>query len=159
VVAIRAGVGQQIGPGDPIVNLEAEKEPLRIVGFIPIASGKKIQPDQEVRISPTFVKAEDYGFMLGKVVSVSTLPATPEEIRRVVANDTLARQFIELNPFEVVIAPLLAPDTPSGFKWTSSGGPPLEIGSGTDCTVQVVVEKRKPISYVIPTIKQTLGAS
>jgi len=159
VVAIRAGVGQQIGPGDPIVNLEAEKEPLRIVGFIPIASGKKIQPDQEVRIAPTFVKTEDYGFMLGKVVSVSTLPATPEEIRRVVANDTLARQFIDLNPFEVVIAPVPAPDTPSGFKWTSSGGPPLEIGSGTDCTVQVVVEKRKPISYVIPTIKQTLGMS
>lgn len=159
VVALRGGVGQQIRAGDPLVNLEAEKEPLRIVGFIPIASGKKIRPDQEVRISPSFVKAEDYGFMLGRVVSVSTLPATPEEVRRVVANDALAREFIDLNPFEVVIEPLLAPGTPSGFKWTSSTGPPLEVGSGTDCTVQVVVEKRKPISFVIPTVKQTLGLS
>jgi len=159
VVALRGGVGQQIRAGDPLVNLEAEKEPLRIVGFIPIASGKKIRPDQEVRISPSFVKPEDYGFMLGKVVSVSTLPATPEEVRRVVANDALAREFIDLNPFEVVIEPILAPGTPSGFKWTSSTGPPLEVGSGTDCTVQVVVEKRKPISFVIPSVKQTLGLS
>jgi HlyD family secretion protein len=159
VVAIRAGVGEQVRPGDPLVNLEAEKEPLRIVGFIPIASGKKIQPDQEVRIAPSFVKPEDYGFMLGKVVSVSTLPATPEEIRRVVANDRLAKEFIDLNPFEVIIEPIPASNTPSGFKWTSSSGPPLEVGSGTDCTVQVVVERRKPISFVIPTVKQTLGLS
>jgi len=93
------------------------------------------------------------------VVSVSTLPATPAEVRRVVANDALAREFIDLNPFEVVIEPILAPGTPSGFKWTSSTGPPLEVGSGTDCTVQVVVEKRKPISFVIPSVKQTLGLS
>ncbi|OQC35225.1 MAG: hypothetical protein BWX64_02548 [Acidobacteria bacterium ADurb.Bin051] len=95
--------------------------------------------------------------MIGKVVSVSTLPATLEEIRRVVANEALAREFIDLNPFEVVIEPIPAPETPSGFKWTSSAGPPLEVGSGTDCMVLVVVEKRKPISFVIPTVKQTLG--
>jgi HlyD family secretion protein len=41
VVSIRAGVGQQVRPGDPMVNLEAEKEPLRIIAFIPIASGKR----------------------------------------------------------------------------------------------------------------------
>jgi HlyD family secretion protein len=159
VVAIRAGVGQQIRPGDPVVNLEAEKEPLRIIAFIPIASGKKIAPAQEVRIAPSFVKQEDFGFMLGKVVSVSTLPATPEEIQRIVANDRLAKEFIDLNPFQVTIEPLPEPKNPSGFKWTSSSGPPLEVGSGTDCIVQVVVEKRKPITYVIPTVKQTLGLS
>ncbi len=159
VVSIRAGVGQQVRAGDPLVNLEAEKEPLRIMGYIPIASGKKIQPDQEVRIALSFVKPEDFGFMIGRVVSVSTLPATPEEIQRVVANDSLAREFIDLNPFQVVIEPIAAPETPSGFKWTSASGPPLEVGSGTDCTISVVVERRKPISFVIPTVKSTLGLS
>jgi HlyD family secretion protein len=159
VVSIRAGVGQQVRPGDPMVNLEAEKEPLRIIAFIPIASGKKVLAQQEVRIAPSFVKPEDFGYMLGRVVSVSTLPATPEEIQRIVANDRLAKEFIELTPFQVVVEPLSEPKNPSGFRWTSSSGPPLEVGSGTDCTVQIVVEKRKPISYVIPTVKQTLGLS
>ncbi len=159
VVAIRAGVGQQVRAGDPMINLEAEKEPLRIIAFIPIASGKKILPQQEVRIAPSFIKPEDFGYMLGRVVSVSTLPATPEEIQRIVANDRLAKEFIELTPFQVVVEPLSEPKNPSGFKWTSSSGPPLEVGSGTDCTVQIVVEKRKPITYVIPTVKSTLGLS
>ncbi len=158
VVAVRAGAGQPVRPGDALLSLESTREPMRVVGFVPLAAGKQVTPGLEVRIAPSFIRVEDYGFMVGKVVSVSTLPATPEEIQRIVANDALARQYIDLNPFQVVIEPLLA-ETPSGFRWTSSAGPPVEVGSGTDCTVQVVVETRKPISYVIPTVKQTLGLS
>lgn len=158
VVAVRAGAGQPVRPGDALLSLESTREPMRVVGFVPLAAGKQVTPGLEVRIAPSFIRVEDYGFMVGKVVSVSTLPATPEEIQRIVANDALARQYIDLNPFQVVIEPILA-DTPSGFRWTSSAGPPVEVGSGTDCTVQVVVETRKPISYVIPTVKQTLGLS
>ena len=156
VVAVRAGIGQPVRPGDALLSLESSKEPMRVIGFVPLAAGKKVSPGLEARIAPSFVRVEDFGFLLGKVVSVSTLPATPEEIQRIVANDALARQYMDLNPFQVVIDPILA-ETPSGFKWTSSTGPPLEVGSGTDCTIQVVVETRKPISYVIPTIKKTLG--
>lgn len=158
VVAVRAGVGQPVRPGDALLSLESTGDPMRVIGFVPLAAGKKVSAGLEVRIAPSFVRVEDYGFMVGKVVSVSALPATPEEIQRIVANDSLARQYIDLNPFQVVIEPTAA-ETPSGFKWTSSSGPPVEVGSGTDCTVQVVVETRKPISYVIPTVKQTLGLS
>ena len=158
VVAVRAGVGQPVRPGDALLSLESTGDPMRVIGFVPLAAGKKVSAGLEVRIAPSFVRVEDYGFMIGKVVSVSALPATPEEIQRIVANDSLARQYIDLNPFQVVIEPTAA-ETPSGFKWTSSSGPPVEVGSGTDCTVQVVVETRKPISYVIPTVKQTLGLS
>lgn len=156
VVAVRAGVGQPVRPGDALLSLESNKDPMRVIGFVPLAAGKKVLSGLDARISPSFVRVEDYGFLLGKVISVSTLPVTPEEIQRIVANDALARQYIDLNPFQVVIEPLLA-ETPSGFRWTSSAGPPLEVGSGTDCTIQVVVETRKPISYVIPTVKKALG--
>jgi HlyD family secretion protein len=158
VVAVRAGIGQSVRPGDALLSLESTKDPMRVIGFVPLAAGKKVLSGLEVRISPSFVRVEDYGFLLGKVISVSTLPVTPEEIQRIVANDALARQYIDLNPFQVVIEPLTG-DTPSGFRWTSSAGPPLEVGSGTDCTIQVVVETRKPISYVIPTVKKALGLS
>lgn len=158
VVAIRAGVGQSVRPGDALLSLESTKDPMRVIGFVPLAAGKKVLSGLDVRISPSFVRVEDYGFLLGKVISVSTLPVTPEEIQRIVANDALARQYIDLNPFQVVIEPETG-DTPSGFRWTSSAGPPLEVGSGTDCTIQVVVETRKPISYVIPTVKKALGLS
>lgn len=158
VVAVRAGVGQPVRPGDALLSLESISDPMRVIGFVPLAAGKSVSAGLEARISPSFVRVEDYGFLLGKVVSVSELPATPEEVQRIVANDALARQYLDLNPFQVVIEPIPA-ETPSGFRWTSSAGPPVQVGSGTDCTVQVVVETRKPISYVIPTIKKTLGLS
>ena len=47
--------------------------------------------------------------------------------------------------------------TPSGFEWSSSEGPPSQVYSGTQCQATVAVEKKKPISYVIPLFKKTLG--
>jgi len=49
------------------------------------------------------------------------------------------------------------PATASGFKWSSSNGPPMKVFSGTICNARVTVSKKRPISYVIPLFKSTLG--
>jgi HlyD family secretion protein len=159
VVALLAGPGQQLRQGDKLLSLESAHAPVRMVGFIPLAEGKKISKGMEARISPSNVKVEEYGFMLGRIQTVSDFAATPEELQRTLNNQQLAQKFSETSPFEVVVEPDLEPHNPSGFRWTSSQGPPLSIGSGTFCTVQVIVEQRRPISYVIPTVKQALGLS
>jgi HlyD family secretion protein len=159
VVATLAGRGQQLKPGDKILTLESEHAPVRFVGFIPLAEGKKVTPGMEARISPSNVKSEEFGFMLGKIQSVSDFASTPEELQRTFNNEQLAQKFYESSPFQVTVTPDLDARSPSGFRWTSSQGPPLKIGSGTYCTLQVIVERRKPISYVIPTVKQALGLS
>ncbi len=157
VVALLAGPGQQLRPGDKLMTLEAAKAPVRFVGFIPLTEGKKVVPGMEARISPSNVKAEEFGFMLGHIQTVSDFASTPEELQRTFNNEQLAQKFAESSPFQVVVTPELDAHSPSGFRWTSSKGPPLAIGSGTFCTLQVIVEQRKPISYVIPTVKQALG--
>jgi HlyD family secretion protein len=48
-------------------------------------------------------------------------------------------------------------DTPSGFKWSSRRGPPLEVSSGTLCAAQIVTEHDKPITLVLPIMKEKLG--
>jgi HlyD family secretion protein len=48
-------------------------------------------------------------------------------------------------------------DTTSGYDWTSSDGPPVTISAGTLCSGTVTVEKQRPISLVIPTIKKKLN--
>jgi HlyD family secretion protein len=159
VVAVLAGPGQQVRPGDRVLTLESEDEPMRFVGYIPLIEGKKVAAGLEARISPSNVRPEEFGFILGKVTSVSEYAATPEELKRTLSNDQLASKFAESTPFQIFVQPVLQDDNKSGFKWTSSQGPPITIGSGTFCTVQVVVERRKPISYVIPSVKQTLGLS
>jgi HlyD family secretion protein len=159
VVALLAGPGDQVKPGDRLVTLESENAPIRFIAFVPLTEGKKLQSGMDAHISPSNVKSEEFGFILGKVDSVSEFAATPEELQRTLNNDQLAKQFAENSPFQVYVKPVPDDKTPSGFKWTSSQGPPIQIGSGTFCTMQVIVERRKPISYVIPTIKSALGMS
>ena len=159
VVAVLVGVGDQVRPGDRMMTLESENAPMRFIAFVPLTEGKKLQSGMDAHISPSNVKSEEFGFILGKVNSVSEFAATPEELQRTLNNDQLAKQFAENSPFQVYVEPVKDEKTPSGFKWTSSQGPPIQIGSGTFCTMQVIVERRKPISYVIPTIKSALGLS
>jgi HlyD family secretion protein len=159
VVAVLAGPGDQVRPGDRLMTLESETAPIRFIAFVALTEGKKLQNGMDAHISPSNVKAEEFGFILGKVDTVSEFAATPEELQRTLNNDQLAKQFAENSPFQVSVEPIKDEKTPSGFKWTSSQGPPIQIGSGTFCTMQVIVERRKPISYVIPTIKSALGLS
>ena len=60
---------------------------------------------------------------------------------------------------EVQIELMADPNMPSGFKWSSSVGPPTAVFSGTLATATVVVERRRPISLVIPVLKSTVGAN
>ncbi|MBS0266662.1 MAG: NHLP bacteriocin system secretion protein, partial [Planctomycetes bacterium] len=46
----------------------------------------------------------------------------------------------------------LSPESISGFKWTSRG-PDQKFSAGTTTTVRVIVEQRRPITYVIPMLK------
>jgi len=55
------------------------------------------------------------------------------------------------------LVPDANPKNVSGFQWTSAVGPPKRITSGSFCTYQVVVDQKRPISYVIPMVKKTLG--
>jgi HlyD family secretion protein len=53
-------------------------------------------------------------------------------------------------PIEIRID--LAPDaaTPSGYRWSSSNGPPVEINSGTLCLATVTLDEQRPFDLVLP---------
>jgi HlyD family secretion protein len=45
----------------------------------------------------------------------------------------------------------------NAFKWSSSLGPPRPTEAGTTCSASVVVEERKPYTYVIPAVRKSVG--
>jgi HlyD family secretion protein len=159
VLEVVVNTGSMVPAAGRLMTLEALDQPLESVIYVPAGDGKKIRPGMEVRISPSTVKAEEYGFMIGKVKTVSEFPVTREGLNRVVRNDKMVEELMKAGaPIEVVASPIADASTPSGFKWSSSKGPPTPVFSGTKATGSVVVEQKKPISYVIPVIKKTLGA-
>jgi HlyD family secretion protein len=160
VIEVMTDPGALVGAGSRIVTLEPLNADIETVLYVPATEGKKIQPGMSVRISPSTVKAEEFGFMLGEVSRVSDFPMTPEGLRRVLRNDKLVEQLTgEGAPIEVVAKLIPDPSTPSGFRWSSSQGPPQQVFSGTICTGSVVVETKKPIAYVLPILKKTVGVN
>ncbi|MEO8189608.1 MAG: NHLP bacteriocin system secretion protein [Acidobacteriota bacterium] len=158
VLEVTSSAGNMITPGTRLLTLEPLDAPLETVIYIPAGEGKKVRPGMQVRISPTTVKAEEYGFLVGKVKSVSEFPVTPEGLRKVLRNDKLVETLMGKSaPIEAVAALIPDKSTPSGYRWSSSKGPPTQVNSGTLATASVVVESRSPISYVLPVVKRSFG--
>jgi HlyD family secretion protein len=85
--------GSPVSPKDRVITVEAENTPMQAVIYVPAGEGKKVLPDQEIQISPSTVKAEEYGFILGKVTSVSYFPSTPDGMKVVLRNEELVKEL------------------------------------------------------------------
>lgn len=166
VVAPRAGRvlellvdrGAVLSPGTAILNLEVMSEELMAVLFVPATAGKRIEPGMTARLSPSTVKREEYGAMLGKVVWVAEFPSTERGMTRLLGNEALvARMLEEGPPIQVNVALQRDPATPTGYRWSSSRGPNVKISSGTLASGTIVVRQERPISLLIPGLRERLG--
>lgn len=166
VVAPRAGRvlellvdrGDVVSPGTPIFNLEVMSEELMAVLFVPATAGKRIEPGMTARLSPSTVKREEYGAMLGKVVWVAEFPSTERGMTRLLGNEALVARLLEEGPpIQVNVALQRDPATPTGYRWSSSMGPSVKISSGTLASGTIVVRQERPISLLIPGLRERLG--
>jgi HlyD family secretion protein len=98
--------------------------------------------------------------MKGKVRLVGDFPVTPQGVMAVVANQSLANELLE-DGSKIEVRALLIENaaTTSGFSWSSSNGPPFKIESGTRVAMSVVVERRRPYTYILPILKSAVGVS
>ena len=157
VVSRLVDPGQEVRPGQPVLHIELAEQPLQAVGFIPL-QGARLRAGQIAQMSPEGISWEEYGYMLGVVVSVMQGPTNPDAMNRMLRNQTLINQFTASGSvYEVNIRPLKDTSTPSGFKWTSREGPAMKIGSGTLLRMQIPVQEKRPIELVVPTVRKWLG--
>lgn len=150
--------GDVVSPGTAILNLEVLSEDLMAVLFVPATAGKRVQPGMAVRISPSTVKREEFGSILGRVTWAAEYPSTSRGMVRLLGNEALAQKLMgEGPPIQVNVALTRDPSTPSGFRWSSSTGPNLKISSGTLAAGDIVVREEAPIDLVIPKVREKLG--
>jgi HlyD family secretion protein len=158
VLEILADRGAIVTPGAPVLNVEVLSEDLMAVLFVPASAGKKVQKGMTVRVSPSTVKREEYGAMLGRVVWVAEFPSTTRGMTRLLGNEALVTKLMEQGPpIQVDVALARDPATPTGYRWSSSRGPSLKISSGTLASGDIVVKEDRPIALVIPTLRENLG--
>lgn len=161
VLEIRLAEGALVNPGTPILAIEhlgggANDLEARI--FITPLDGKKIKPNMDVQISPSTVRREEFGVMLGKVRTVADFPSTTQGMMRLLNNEELVRQLAAGAP-PIAVQADLTPSTAtlSGYKWSSPNGPEVHVESGTLCTASITVRKQRPITLAIPALRNWLG--
>jgi HlyD family secretion protein len=159
VIEIKKRIGDSVASGEVIAVVEPEAAEMEPVVYVNSTTGKQIKPGMEAQVSPSTVKREDYGYMKATIDYVGEYPVTPQAVQSSVANQALAQELIGASA-KIEVRAKLTPSrqTTSGYAWSSSGGPSFRIQSGTRVMVSVVVDRRRPITFVLPIIRRTLGA-
>ncbi|PID77282.1 MAG: NHLP bacteriocin system secretion protein [Deltaproteobacteria bacterium] len=158
IISISAAPGSPVSMGTRLYSVEKtgkDTRNLEAVLFFPAKDGKKIKQGMKIHLSPSTVRPEEYGFMVGLVTYVTDYPATLEGMQNILHNQTLVTTLTEEGGvFEVHAAMIPEFDNTSGYKWTSGEGPQLKPETGTLCNGSVIVEEHRPVSLVIPLLKK-----
>ncbi len=159
--------------GAPIVLLHAPKSdrgaddsgrPYDTILFVAAGEGKKIEPGHAVQVVPATVKREEHGFIRGRVVAISELPATKLAMEAALEHPELVDAFLKRYAPGVLlrVQVKLDEDRSPGihrnpFQWSSSSGPAQPLKTGTMCQAAIVVQRRPLISLILPWTKKLLG--
>ena len=159
VVELKSGPGLLVNPGSPMLTVEraGAEGGIEAVVYLAAADGKRVRPGMETQITPSTVRREEHGFMPAKVSYVADYPATPQSMQLLLQNDTLVAALGGSSPPIEIRAALEVAPTRSGYRWSTAGGPPIGLSSGTLCQAEVVVERQRPLSLVIPILKKSIG--
>jgi HlyD family secretion protein len=183
VAQILSPRGELVREGSPVVLLHAPKldrgtddEELAYdsIVFVPAGAGKKIDLRDPVEVIPATVKREEHGFIRGRVVAISELPATKLAMEAALAHPELVENFLKRYAPGVLLRVHVKLDedrtspTPTGgplgsdlknpFHWSSSSGRLQPLKTGTMCQAAIVVDRRKLISLILPWTKRLVSA-
>jgi multidrug resistance efflux pump len=151
VVELLVDPGNVVDIGDPVASFEGDDDTVIAFMYVSDAVGKQIDPGMKVQVSPATVDASQYGYLVGRVESVSEYPVTERGLTRLLDNDQLVRQLLSDGPvLQVVIELEENPATESGYTWSSPKGPPYELSHGTFAEAAIVLDEQRPIELVLP---------
>ena len=161
ITEIMVNQGDTINALAPILMLQDESMDTEAILYVPpFGEGKSIKPGMAVQLSPDNIKREEFGFIVGKVVSVSRFPVTREGM---IAELHLTRTVDKLSSegpvIRVEIELMTDQKTKSGYKWSSSLASSVQVTAGTLCTAQVKLKEQPPITLVMPWLKRVVGLS
>ncbi len=159
VVELNVERGDYVTPGMSMVTLRPTDSPLEASLLFPVEVGKKIKPGMVAYVYPSTAAKEEYGCIYGLVSSVSEYPVSAESLMKSIGTEQLISSLMEQGVMIMARISLLRdPNTPSGFKWSSSTGPSdRTIEAGTVCTGNVVLERSRPIDIVFPKFSKMVG--
>jgi len=158
VLEIKVSAGAVLSVGAPVISIESEGQKLEALIYIPAERGKNVKLGMPVRIEPSTVKREEFGTMVGTVVTISDFPMTPQGMAAVLHNDNLVTRFSkEGAAYAATVSLEPDPETVSGYRWAVGQGPPIRLTSGTLTRAEITTRRQRPLDLVVPLFKKYTG--
>jgi HlyD family secretion protein len=143
-----------------VIAIETAGHNLDALLFLPPERGKNVKAGMDVRVEPSTVKREEFGMLVGKIVSVSEFPITPQGMLAMLHNETLAQRFArEGAPYAAMVRLERDDKTPSGYRWAVGSGPSLALTSGTLTRGEITTRQQRPLELVLPFLKRLTGVT
>lgn len=165
-----------IGPGP-----DQTTQPRHAIALFSDADAARLRTGMAIQLDPLLQSrdryggtAQRYGLLEGRITAISPATADLAEVSRAVGDSELAASLISRSrqaafgeggdplatagdriTTPVVLVSLLmeqAP-TPSGLRWSGGRGPDLPLENGTPAKAKVAVERRAPISFLLPFLR------
>jgi HlyD family secretion protein len=151
-------VNDQINVGDELALIDLVAGATIVRGYILIADAQLVQADMPVQVALASAPPEIYGTMLGTVERVNPVPSSRAALMDIYENSDVVDLITESGPpYAIEVSLTEDPSTPTGFKWSTSQGPPVPLAVGSLASVAITYESRRPIEFVLPFINQLLN--
>jgi HlyD family secretion protein len=158
VIEVKVSTGSVLAVGTSVIGIRTENTSLEALVYIPADRGKSVKPGMEVRLEPSTVKREEFGTLVGTVLSISEFPITPQGMLAELRNDSLVTRFSRDGaPYAAVVQLQQDQSTPTGYRWAVGTGPQLRLTSGTLTRAEITTRNRHPIDLVVPIFKRFTG--
>jgi HlyD family secretion protein len=120
-----------------------------------------LAPGMVVHLEPSTARREEFGYLVGRVRSVASFPATPDGMLRSLGNEILAQDLMR-RAGDVVLEVRVTLDpsetTFTGFQWTTQAGPENKLEAGTPTAGYITVRTQTPLRLLFPSLAKRLGA-
>jgi HlyD family secretion protein len=158
VIEVKISPGSVLAIGTPVIAVETEGATLDALIYIPADRGKSVKQGLEVRLEPSTVKREEFGMLVGTIISVSEFPITPQGMQAMLHNETLVNRFSrEGAPYAAVVRLERDGGTSSGYRWAVGSGPSIRLTSGTLTRAEITTREQRPLDLVVPIMKRLTG--
>lgn len=158
----------QVSNNDAVLRVSRQSPgrlPEQVPGFLSQEAAQQVRPGMNVLATPSGMSRAQYGGILAQVVEMDVLPSSAIQIRQALGSEGAADELLNLIPEPIQVTLRLQPDPATagsnkgGLKWSSTGQIPYPVRQGDLMSMQITTQKVRPISLLIPWLRQISGAS
>lgn len=122
----------------------------KMVCIMSANEASKLSEGMEVQVSPDTAARDNYGYIKGKIESISQYPAGVDEVAELVGNEKLAQSIMTQEAgLEVIISMEADEESENGLAWSSPEGRSVELHQGITGNALMILKIQRPIELVL----------